>query len=177
MWIKPLATAAAPITLRRHPSLILTFLSLYLRHDFQMGRGTPRERAASNTGSLGGSRGSEWGPAAFLAPCPITTVTQHAASATGLPKDSMYVPRLVPRSILRRASPRACLAAWLRICRPGCPYVCARILDCRFSTPFRAGPKPVSAPSQLAPVAENCVRLPSRPAGLGGSGPSMTPRV
>lgn len=33
------------------------------------------------------------------------------------------------------------------------------------------GPKPVSAPVQLAPVAENCVRLRPRPAWLGGSGP------
>ncbi|KAH8785676.1 hypothetical protein F5883DRAFT_90485 [Diaporthe sp. PMI_573] len=46
-----------------------------------------------------------------------------------------------------------------------------------FLTLSAPGPKPLSAPFQLAPVAENCVRLRPRPAGLGATGPSMTPRV
>lgn len=88
--------------LRRHPSLTFSFLifTLRSRHIFSRGeRVSPRRRAASNTTeSLEDWWESGWGLVAFLAPCPIESVTKHATSATGLPKDSIYVPILSPRS-------------------------------------------------------------------------------
>lgn len=85
----------------------------------------------------------------------------------------MYVPSFCPalRIAPRETSSQPGCQKTAR--QNACPHACARIMDIFFFNPPAPGPKPVSAPVQLAPVAESCVRLLyiQGPQGLAGQDP------
>lgn len=106
------------------------------------GRESPLGRAASNTESLGDSRGSEWGPAALLALCPITTDWPLARSICNRATEGLNVRPFpfVPRSILRRARPQASLTCLSECLPESLPSRLREDHVCSFSPPSRAWP-------------------------------------